>query len=550
MDHKKYGPPCVFSYKNRTWPDAVILKAPVWCSVDLRDGNQALTVPMSFEQKLLYFKFLTGLGFKEIEIGFPAANDTEYNFTRALIENGLIPDDVTVQVLTQARPHLIDKTFESLAGAKKAIVHLYNSTSAQQREIVFNMGKDDIKGLAVSGAVHALECALRSGGERFIFEYSPESFNATEPDYALEIISAVLDVWRPDKNNKVIINLPSTVETATPNEYADRVEYICANVPNRENVIISLHTHNDRGCAVAAAELGLMAGADRIEGTLFGNGERTGNSCIINLAMNMYSHGIDPMLDFSEIDKAIEIYESSSLMNVHARHPYAGELVYTAFSGSHQDAINKGVARVGKNYSKWDVPYLPIDPADVGRNYENIIRINAQSGKGGVAYILEHKYKMIVPKAMRADFAAIVTKKTDAGHKELLPEEIYDLFESEYINVTRPLSLVKFSEATDGETRVSAEITKNGALRLIEGRGIGLLDAFCRALIDEIKIPFEITNYSEHSLEFGSQSRAITYLQIRDKNGADYFGAGVSESISRSSVRAVVSAVNKIAGIA
>ena len=545
MDHHKYRPPEYFSYTARGWPDAKLTRAPRWCSVDLRDGNQALIVPMSFEQKLIFFNFLTGLGFTEIEIGFPAASDTEYKFTRTLIEQDLIPGGAAIQVLTQARERIIKKTFEAIDGADRVIVHLYSSTSALHRRVVFNMDKDEVKGLAASGAARILELASGMGRERFTFEYSPENFTATEPDYAADVINAVLGVWKPDEKHKAIINLPSTVEMTSPNVYADMVEYVSSKIERREHVVISLHTHNDRGCAVAAAELGLMAGAERVEGTLFGNGERTGNADIVSLAMNLYSHGIDPGLDFSDIDRVIEMYESSTLMPVHARHPYAGELVFTAFSGSHQDAINKGVASLGTNYKIWNVPYLTIDPADVGRSFENLIRINAQSGKGGVAYILEQKYKLTVPKAMRAHFAGVVTKKTDEGHREFLPEEIYELFEREYINLTEPLNLIKFSERTDGDCFVTADITRDGYLKIIEGRGIGLLDAFCRALQNELGISFEITNYSEHSLEYGSRSRAITYMQITDGSGANYFGAGVSESVSRSSVRAVVSAVNK-----
>ena len=544
MDHTKYRA-VYFSLNGRTWPDTRLTSAPRWCSVDLRDGNQALTAPMSLSQKLFFFKFLTGLGFKEIETSFPAASETEYKFTRTLIDNGLIPSDVAIQVLTQARDHIIDKTFTAVRGVKKCTIHLYNSTSPAQRRAVFGMDKKDVILLAVRGARRVMEQAVRYGRERFNFEYSPESFSATEPGFALEIISAVLDIWRPDATHKTIINLPSTVETAPPNVFADQVEYICKNIPYRDAVVVSLHTHNDRGCAVAAAELGLMAGAERVEGTLFGNGERTGNADIVSLALNLYARGVDPGLDFSDIENVIEIYESSTLMPVHARHPYAGELAFTAFSGSHQDAINKCLAAKGDN-PVWDIPYLPIDPADVGRDLNGVIRINAQSGKSGVAYILERDYKLTIPKAMRRHFAEIVTRHTDGAHREFMPEELYALFEQAYINVSAPLNLIKFSENTNGDCYVTADVALDGSLKIIEGRGNGLLSAFCRALENDLGFAFEITNYSEHSLEYGSRSRAITYVQIAGRDGAEYFGAGVSESVSRSSVRAVVSAVNRM----
>jgi len=547
MDHTKYRPFPNFEFTERTWPGKKITKAPFWCSVDLRDGNQALEVPMDLGQKVEFFEFLCKVGFKEIEIGFPAASDTEYIFTRKLIDGGLIPDGVVIQVLTQARDHIMEKTFEALEGVKKAVVHLYNSTSTLQRDVVFNKSKDEIKELAVYGAKRVKELAEKYGEERFIFEYSPESFTGTEPDYALDVINAVLDIWRPDLGKKAIINLPSTVEMTTPNVFADQVEYMCANIKYREHVIISLHTHNDRGCAVAAAELGLLAGADRIEGTLFGNGERTGNSDILTIAMNMYSQGIDMNLDFSDMDSIVRMYEKSTLLDVHNRHPYAGLLVFTAFSGSHQDAIKKGMAKLaasGEN-PKWEIPYLPIDPTDIGRDYEAIIRVNSQSGKAGVSFVLERKYGMVIPKAMQQDFSAIATRESDAGHKELIPKEIHALFEREYINVESPVSLIRYNEKTNGESFVWAEISINGELAVIEGGGGGLLDAFCDALEKRLDISFEIENYSEHSLEYGTKSRAITYVHIKNAE-RDYFGAGVSSSISKSSIKAVVSAVNRM----
>ncbi|MDP4152463.1 MAG: 2-isopropylmalate synthase [Bacillota bacterium] len=533
---------------DRTWPDKQIEKAPIWCSVDLRDGNQALEVPMNLEQKVDFFKFLVKMGFKEIEVGFPAASDTEYIFTRTLIEQNLIPDDVTIQVLTQSREHIIRKTFEALNGVKHAIVHLYNSTSTLQRDVVFCKDKPEITALAVSGAKLIRELAEEYGSERFVFEYSPESFTGTEPDYAAEICNAVIDVWKPTADKKVIINLPSTVEMGTPNIYADMIEYMCRNIKNRENVLISLHAHNDRGCAVAASELGILAGADRVEGTLFGNGERTGNADIMNIAMNMYTQGIDPCLDFSHIDNAVEIYEKSTNMSVHPRHPYAGSLVFTAFSGSHQDAINKGMNKMKEHPDRWEVPYLPIDPVDVGRNYDPIIRINSQSGKGGVAYILEHSYGLHVPKIMQQHFSSIVTRVSDSQNKELLPEEIYHLFENEYINLSNPIGFESYAEGeTEGDdSTVNAVITVNGEKKNISGCGNGILSAFCKALMNEFGITFEVTNYSEHSLEYGSKSRAITYMHISGADGSSFYGAGVSGSISKSSIKAVVSAVNKM----
>lgn len=546
MNYTKYRPYPEFELNQRTWPQRRITSAPYWCSVDLRDGNQALEVPMDLDQKVEFFKFLVRVGFKEIEIGFPAASDTEYIFTRKLIDDNLIPDDVVIQVLTQARDHIMEKTFEALSGVKKAVVHLYNSTSTLQREVVFNKSKEEIKELAVYGAKRIKELAEKYGRDHFIFEYSPESFTGTEMDYAAEVVNAVLDVWQPTKDYKVIINLPSTVEMTTPNIYADQIEYICANMKYRENVIVSLHAHNDRGCAVAASELGLLAGADRIEGTLFGNGERTGNADIFTIAMNMYSQGIDMHLDFSDVARLVSMYEKSTLMSVHERHPYAGSLVFTAFSGSHQDAIKKGIARLGDEYEKWEIPYLPIDPADVGRSYEAIIRINSQSGKGGVSYVLEKKYGIILPKPMQQEFGGIATKASDMGHKELLPNEIYKLFEQEYINLETPVSLVYYNEKTNGDSTVTADMLINGESVNITGKGNGLLDAFCKALTGELEISFDIENYSEHSLEYGSKSRAITYMHVKDASGKDFFGAGVSASISKSSLKAVISAVNRM----
>jgi 2-isopropylmalate synthase len=454
MDYKKYRAFPTVNLKGRKWPGNIIEKAPFWCSVDLRDGNQALIRPMNLEKKIEFFKFLVSLGFKEIEIGFPAASDTEFIFTRALIEQGLIPDDVTIQVLTQSREHIIKKTFEALDGAKKSIVHLYNSTSTLQRDVVFNKNKDEIKEIALFGARMIVDLAKQFGRGNYIFEYSPESFTGTELGYAAEVCNAVIEVFEPSPDKKVIINLPATVEMSTPNVYADQIEYMCNNLINRENVIVSLHAHNDRGTAVAATELALMAGADRVEGTIFGNGERTGNADILSIALNLYSQGVDPNLDFSNMDEVVRMYEDATNLAVHPRHPYAGELVYTAFSGSHQDAIKKGMQRVS-GQQHWEVPYLPVDPKDFGRSYGPIIRINSQSGKGGVSYILEQNNGIIMPKAMQADFGRIITDISDSTDKELLPEEIYNIFRKTYVNYEATLALSSYNEVTNGESMLA-----------------------------------------------------------------------------------------------
>lgn len=546
MNFQRYRAYPTMNMPNRKWPSNVITKAPVWCSVDLRDGNQALEKPMNLEQKIEFFKYLVGLGFKEIEVGFPAASDTEYIFCRTLIEQNLIPEDVTIQVLTQSREHIIQKTFEALEGVHKAVVHLYNSTSTLQRDVVFNKSKEEITDLAVFGAKMVLDLANKYGRDRFIFEYSPESFTGTEMDYAVEICNAVLDVWQPTPEHKVIVNLPNTVEMATPNVYADQVEYVCDNIKYRKDVIISLHAHNDRGTAVADSELGIMAGADRVEGTLFGNGERTGNADILTIALNMFSQGIDPELDFSSINDTIKIYEASTGLSVSPRHPYAGDLVYTAFSGSHQDAIKKGMAKMVEHPERWEVPYLPIDPLDVGRNYDPIIRINSQSGKGGVAYILETNYGLQLPKSMQQDFSAIVTKASVEQDKELTPEEIYDLFIDTYY-VKEPVSVIHYSEkASNDNVDLFTDLIINDEKVTIESVGNGIMDAFSKGLSEKLGIQFNIAHYSEHAMEFGNKSRAITYIQIYDDKQNAYFGIGISSNIAKSSLRAVVSAVNRI----
>ncbi len=539
--YKKYQP---VNLKNRTWVDKTIEEAPIWCSVDLRDGNQALESPMTLEQKVEFFNYLVKIGFKEIEIGFPAASDTEFEFTRYLIDNNLIPDDVTIQVLTQSREHIIRKTLEALKGCKNAIVHLYNSTSTLQRDVVFGYTMEQTVELAVFGAKMLLDLADEYGAENFKYEYSPESFTGTELDFSVEICNAVIDTFSPTKDKKLIINLPATVEMSTPNIYADQIEYVIRNLHNRESVIVSLHTHNDRGTGVAASELGLLAGADRIEGTLFGNGERTGNADIMTLALNLYSQGINPLLDFSKIDEVVEIYECMTNLPVHKRHPYAGDLVYTAFSGSHQDAINKGLQK-NKDNVVWEVPYLPIDPMDVGRTYDPIIRINSQSGKGGVSFILESKYNLIVPKKMQQDFGLISTKTSDIKEHELSPEEIFELFNKEYIDIENPIKLIKHHEKSDDMTELNSTIIFNNNEMEIQGHGNGVVEAFCDSLITLTKKQFSISWYNEHSLSVGSKSNAITYVEL-DLDGKSYFGAGISSNITKSSLKAIVSAFNKV----
>ena len=521
-------------------------KAPIWCSVDLRDGNQALVIPMSLEQKVEFFKLLVEIGFKEIEVGFPAASETEYTFIRTLIEQNLIPDDVTIQVLTQAREHIIRKTFEAVKGAPKAIVHVYNSTSVAQREQVFKKSKEEILKIAVDGATLLKELADQTEGN-FQFEYSPESFTGTEPEYALEVCNAVLDVWKPTADNKAIINLPVTVQHSMPHVYASQIEYMCDNLKYRENVIVSLHPHNDRGCGVADSELGLLAGADRVEGTLFGNGERTGNVDIITLGMNMYSQGVDPGLDFSNMKKIRETYERLTRMQVYDRQPYSGDLVFTAFSGSHQDAIAKGMAwRDEKKCDKWTVPYLPIDPTDVGRNYDaDVIRINSQSGKGGVNYILMHSHGINLPKAMREEVGYMVKDVSDKAHKELTPDWVYQIFSDHYINTK---SIFHIDEChfkqVDG---ITAEVTINhaGESKVITSNGNGRLDAVSNAIKQYFNISYELSFYEEHSLTKGSSSKAVAYVGIIC-NGKTFWGVGIDPDIIRASIEALIVAVNKI----
>ena len=541
--------------KNRTWPDKKITKAPMWCSVDLRDGNQALINPMSVEQKLEFFDLLVKIGFKEIEVGFPSASDTEFNFMRRLIEENHVPEDVTLQVLCQAREHLIKRTFESLKGCKKAIFHLYNSTSPSQRKYTFNKSKDEIKQIAIEGIRCVKNCLSMSEGTEIRLEYSPESFSTTEVDYALEVCEAVKKEWGCSAANKVILNLPTTVECAMPNQFADQIEYFCQNISERENVIISLHNHNDRGEGVAQCELGLLAGADRVEGCLFGNGERTGNLDIVNVAMNMYTQGIDPELDFRNMPELTEAYTRLTGMEIHPRTPYSGELVFTAFSGSHQDAIRKGMAaRVNmEENAYWDVPYLTFDPHDIGRQYEGIIRINSQSGKGGAAFIMEQDYGLVLPKAMHPVFGGLVKDAADKAQRELKPAEIYNVFEKTWLNTKSPLNILEITEKhIEGErgsnlpeqVAAMATIEWNGKKMAIAGNGNGPLDAFVNGLKQTDAPKFNITSFHEHSVGTGSDTCAVADVQITKENGEQVWGVGKSSNVGRAGIAAVVSALN------
>ncbi len=523
-------------------------KPPVWCSVDLRDGNQALIIPMSLEEKLEFFQLLCKIGFKEIEIGFPAASETEYEFCRALIEKNLIPDDVTIQVLTQSREHIIAKTFEAIDGAKNAIVHLYNSTSVAQREQVFRKDKQDIIEIAVHGAELCKQYKAASKGN-VRFEYSPESFTGTEPEFALEVCNAVLDVWQPTAREKAIINLPVTVQNSMPHVYASQVEFICKNLKYRENVLVSLHPHNDRGCAVADSEMGLLAGGDRIEGTLFGNGERTGNVDIVTLALNMYSQGFDPGLDFSNLPDITKVYERVTRMHVGERQPYSGQLVFAAFSGSHQDAIAKGMKyRVEKGVDTWTVPYLPLDPADIGRVYEaDVIRINSQSGKGGIGYILETQFKLVLPTKMREVFGYHVKSISDHAHKELTADEVHDIFLRDFVNLTSKLSVINVSCKDLDKERVSGvvEIEYNNQVKTYEVLGNGRLDCVSNAIKQALGKTYVLESYIEHALEEKSTSKAASYVCIV-ADGKPYWGTGIHTDIMTSSIKALVSAVNRM----
>ena len=525
-----------------------LAKPPVWCSVDLRDGNQSLIIPMSLEEKLEFFKLLVKIGFKEIEIGFPAASETEYTFLRTLIEENLIPDDVTVQVLTQSREHIIRKTFEALKGVKNAIVHLYNSTSVAQREQVFKKTKQEIIDIAVSGAELFNKISAEMG-VNYRYEYSPESFTGTEPEFALEICNAVLDVWKPTADRKVIINLPVTVEVSMPHVYANQIQYMNDNLKYRENVLISLHPHNDRGCAVADTEMGLLAGGDRVEGTLFGNGERTGNTDLVTVALNMFAQGIDPCLDLSNMPEICEVYERVTRMQVYDRTPYAGKLVFAAFSGSHQDAIAKGMKwREEHTCRYWTVPYLPIDPQDVGREYEtDVIRINSQSGKGGIGYLLEHNFGYDLPAKMREHVGYTVKSVSDHSHKELLPTEVLDVFIKEYVNINAPLSLVDYHFIRSGDLiKAILTVSYNGELRDIAADGNGRLDAVSNALKKNLGINYSNLTYTEHALEEGSTSKAVSYVGILTEDGKMSWGVGIHDDIIASSIYALFSAINNV----
>ncbi len=554
MPYQKYKPYPAVDIPDRTWPSRTITKAPAWCSVDLRDGNQALVIPMSVAEKLELFNLLVDIGFKEIEVGFPSASQVEYDFIRLLIEGNHIPDDVTIQVLTQAREHLIKRTVQSLQGAKRVVIHMYNSTSELQRRVVFRMDKDEIRKLAKEGAKLIKEEAAKLPGTDIVYEYTPESFSGTEPEFALEICEAVAAVWRPVTKNRIILNLPATVEMSTPNVYADRIEWFCRNVGDRANTIVSVHAHNDRGTAVAATELAMLAGADRVEGTLFGNGERTGNVDIVTLGMNLFSQGIDPKLDFRRMDRIVEVSERCTRMPVSSRQPYAGELVYTAFSGSHQDAINKGLkVRAAEGGPIWEVPYLPIDPADVGRTYEGVIRINSQSGKGGVAYVMEKEYGFSLPREMHPEFGRIIQTVSEKTGGELSPELIWNIFNTEYLRNSGPLvfqSCTVIDQQVDGNggpttAEIRAVIELDHREIVISGRGNGPIDAFSSAIKRETGLDFRILSYHEHALEQGSDSHAVAYIRIQDSERATWFGAGVDTSIDRASFKALISALNR-----
>ena len=545
---KKYRPFPPVTLPDRQWPSRVLTHAPRWCSVDLRDGNQALAVPMNVSQKLELFQTLVKIGFKEIEVGFPSASNTEFTFNRRLIEEKRVPDDVWLQVLVQAREDLIERTIESLVGAKRVIIHMYNSTSPAQRRVVFGKSKDEIKAIAVNGAKMIKDRLHRLKGTEVMLQYSPESFSMTEVEYAKEVSEAVMDVWQPTPQHKMILNLPDTVEVAMPNVYADQIEWMCRNIKNRESLIISLHTHNDRCTGVAATELGLLAGADRVEGTLFGNGERTGNLDIVTVALNLYQHGIDPKLDFSNLHSIIDVYERCTGMSVPPRQPYAGELVFTAFSGSHQDAIKKGLAEREKiPGAHWDVPYLTIDPTDIGREYREVIRVNSQSGKGGVAYLLESEFGIELPKDMQREFGPIANDAVDKLGREVSGAELKAMFWKEYIDRNSPWQLSGFeTESKNGVVKCRAKLLRDGKTVEFSGEGNGPLAALVHGFTTAGVPRFEITNYSEHALSSGETAAAISYIQIKTADGKTRWGAGVDTNIELASVRAVLSALNRL----
>jgi 2-isopropylmalate synthase len=545
FDHRKYKAFKPIHLPDRTWPDQVINAAPTWCSVDLRDGNQALIEPMSVAQKARLFDLLLDVGFKQIEVGFPAASQPDFDFVRSLIEENKIPDDVTIQVLTQARPELIARTYESLKGVKRAIVHVYNSTSTVQREKVFKTDKKGIVDIAVTGAKEVLRHAQQAPETEWTFQYSPESFTGTEVDFAVKVCDAVTEVWQPTPEKPCIINLPSTVEMATPNVYADQIEWFCRNVQRRDSIILSLHTHNDRACAVAAAELAVMAGAQRVEGTLLGNGERTGNMDIVIMAMNLYSQGIDPELDLHDMDKIVSVVRECTQIDVHPRQAYAGDLVFTAFSGSHQDAIKKCLDMYEEG-APWEIAYLPIDPRDIGRTYQDVIRVNSQSGKGGVAYVLANKFGFQLPRWLQIEFSQVVQKVTEDSGQEISPDQIWELFNEHYLNNEKLLGLEDFSiEKKEGRDRFSARIDYFGKSIEISGEGDGVLDAFVEALKQAIQIDFEILEYGEHALGQGANAEAVTYIQIRC-DGNRYSGVAISKDIIASSLNAFMGAASQL----
>ena len=543
----KYRPFPPVHLPNRQWPNRTLSRPPIWCSVDLRDGNQALAQPMSVEEKLEYFDLLVKIGFKEIEVGFPSASQIEFDFCRRLIDEKRIPDDVAIQILCQCREELITRSIEAMRGAKTAIFHLYNSTSPAQRKHVFNASRADIVKIAAQGTtwVKRYSQPLIAAGTRMRFEYSPESFTSTELDFALEICEAVTDIWQPTTEDKIILNLPATVEYATPNVHADQIEWMCTHLKRRDRTIISLHTHNDRGTGIAATELGMLAGADRVEGTLFGNGERTGNLDVVTVALNLYTHGIHPGLDFSNINEIREVYERCTRLEVPVRQPYAGELTFTAFSGSHQDAIKKSWA-VQKPDTPWDVLYIPIDPADIGRSYKAIIRINSQSGKGGVAYVLENEFGFSLPKLMHKEIGKIINDVADAKGTELTPAEIHEVFRREYLERQAPVALQHFKTTErDSAVKCEAAITIGGEAHKLLGDGNGPIDAFAHALSTTELPSFEVLSYSEHSLGKGSEARAVSYIQIKTARGHTLFGAGIDTNIELASIKAIVSALNR-----
>lgn len=552
LNYKKYKRVPVLNYPERQWPNKEIEKAPIWCSVDLRDGNQALIDPMVVEEKLEFFNLLVKLGFKEIEIGFPSASQIEYDFLRTLVERKLIPDDVKVQVLTQCRPHLIKRTFESIQGVKNVILHIYNSTSVLQRDVVFHMNKEEIKQIAIEGTQMVKDYAKDFDGNLWL-EYSPESFTGTEVEYALEVCEAVKEVWQPTKERPIIFNLPATVEMNTPNVYADQIEWMSTHFTDRDKIILSVHPHNDRGTGIAATELALLAGADRVEGTLFGNGERTGNIDVLNVAYNMFSQGIDPELNIENINEIIDVYERCCKLPIDARHPYAGKLVFTAFSGSHQDAINKGIKAMNERHSDiWEVPYLPIDPSDIGRDYEPIVRINSQSGKGGVAFIMEQYFGFKLPKEMHKEFADAVQVMSE-HQGEVTPKQIMARFKDMYIDAKEPLHFrrVKIEDISDQhqeyDTKVLLTYTDHDVEKTIEGYGNGPIDAVKHGLCQQAGFATKLTLYSEHALTMGSDSQAATYIQLMNsQTGKTAFGVGISSNITRSSIRAIFSAINRL----